>query len=176
MFNDETQEVETSENIDEQEVEETVDEVEDVSTESETDWKAEAKKWEAIARRKAKKAESVAPVAPTSIDADLADTVYRNHLSAHGLTTQDAQDKAFELAKKTGVSVTKLTQDADILAVLQAKEKAAKTKQAIAPGTGGSTVQKSDTSRLAASISQGKSIKDSDISGGQALELLGLKR
>lgn len=176
MQNDETQEDVTLENDVEQEEEETV-EVEDESTESEPDWKAEAKKWEAIARRKAKKAETVeAPQTPASIDAELVMDVYRNHLTSHGLTTQDAQDKAFEMAKRAGITVTKLTQDPDFLSVLQAKEKAAKTKQAIASGTGGSTVQKSDTSRIANSISQGKTLKDGDLTGDQALELLGLKR
>jgi hypothetical protein len=181
MQNDDIQEDVTLENNVEQEVEETEDfseETPEESTEETTDWKAEAKKWEAIARRKAKKAEAVesAPQVAPAIDAELAETVYRNHLASHGLTTQEAQDKAFELAKKTGVSVTKLTQDADILEVLRAKDKAARTKQAVSSSTGGTTVTRTNTARVAGAISQGKSIKESDLSGAQALEILGLKR
>lgn len=174
MFNDETQEDVTLQNNVEPE-EETV--TEDPAPEPKvTDWEAEAKKWEAIAKRKAKQAAETAPAPAVSMDQELVNLTYRNHLSSLGISTQEAQDKAFEYAKKTGQAVTQVAADPAIMEVLKAANKAAITKQAIAPGTGGSTVQRNDTGRLASAISQGKTVKDDDISGAQALELLGLKR
>lgn len=180
MLNDETQEVVTSQNDDEQEVETEVETEESEPIEESTDWKAEAAKWKAIAKRKAQKAEAAQESTPKvdamGIDADLAETVYRNTLSASGVTTKEAQDKAFELAKKTGVSVPKLLADPDMVELLKAKDKAARTRQSVASATGGATVTRTDTGRLANAIAQGKPVKESDLTGEQALQLLGIRR
>jgi hypothetical protein len=174
MFTDETQEDTTLQNSVEPE-EETVTET-PAQEPKVTDWEAEAKKWEAIAKRKAKQAAEATPAPAVSMDQELVQITYRNHLSSLGISTQEAQDKAFEYAKKTGQPLTQLVTDPAIMEVLKAANKAAITKQAIAPGTGGAAVHRNDTGRLASAISQGKSVKDDDISGEQALELLGLKR
>jgi len=59
--------------------------------------------------------------------------------------------------------------------VLRTKQKQAIAQKAIAGGTGGSTVVRNDTNRIAAKIAQGQSVKEGDITGAQALEMLGFK-
>lgn len=177
MFNDENQEVVTSQNDDTQE--ETVEEVE-TTNDTEPDWKAEAKKWEAIAKRNAKKVEKVvaAPTtqAPVQLDEELIQITYKNHLSGLGLTDSSIQDEAIALSKKLGVSIAKIQDDPALMEVLKTKQKQAVAQKAIAGGTGGSAVVRNDTNRIAAKIAQGQSVKEDDISGDQALEMLGIRR
>ena len=78
MFNDESQEVETLENVDMQD---------DVDNEQTTDWQAEAKKWKAIAERKAKKAEQVQSV--TTSDALPSREVERLTLKVDGYNDEE---------------------------------------------------------------------------------------
>lgn len=66
MFNDETQEDVTLENN----VEDTHEEVDAETSADEPDWEAEAKKWRAIAERKAKKLEAPAPSKPTKAESN----------------------------------------------------------------------------------------------------------
>lgn len=179
MFNDEIQEDVTLENDVEVE-EEVVTEEETTDPQAELEKaRAEAKKWEAIAKRKAKKAEEAQATtveAPTGFDEELLQLTYKNHLASVGLTESSVQEEAIALAKKMGTSIAKIQDDPALMEVLKAKNKYAIAKKATANGTGGSTVQRSDTSRLASQVAAGKALKDDDISGAQALEMLGLKR
>lgn len=177
MFTDENQEDVTLENdVTPEEEEETVEETE-TESDSEPDWKAEAKKWEAIAKRKAKKAETTASEPqPASYDEELIQLTYKNHLSSIGLSDSSVQEEAIALAKKLGTSVAKLQNDSALMEVLQAKQRSAVAKKAVASSTGGSAIKRNDTERLSQQITSGKAVKEDDVSGGQALEMLGLKR
>jgi len=99
MFNDETQEDVTLENN----IEDNQEEVDAEESADETNWESEAKKWRAIAERKAKKLESPAPKQPKA--------------ESNGTLTEDdilvittIQDKelintAREIAKLKGVTL-----------------------------------------------------------------------
>lgn len=97
MFNDETQEVATSTNGDEVEVETN----EEVDT---TDYKAEALKWKAIAERKAKKLEEKPEVKQTKVET--------NSLSEDDILTitqvqnKDLIEQARQIAKLQGITLT----------------------------------------------------------------------
>lgn len=66
MFNDETQEDVTLQN----DVEDTQEEVDAETSADEPDWESEAKKWRAIAERKAKKLETPAAPKPTKAESN----------------------------------------------------------------------------------------------------------
>lgn len=179
MFNDDTQEDVTLEN---DVTEESVEEESEVSIDPQAELeraRAEAKKWEAIAKRNAKKAEKTVetPVATAQgFDEELIQITYKNHLSGIGLTDPSIQDEAIALSKRMGVSIAKIHEDTALMEVLKTKQKQAIAQKAVAVGTGGSAVVRNDTNRIAAKISQGQSVKEDDISGDQALEMLGIKR
>lgn len=178
MFNDDTQEDVTLENnVTEEEV---VEQEEEVTIDPQAELeraRAEAKKWEAIAKRNVKKAEK-AVEAPTSVaqfDEELIQITYKNHLAGIGLTDSSIQDEAIALSKKMGVSIAKIHEDAALMEVLKTKQKQAVAQKAIAGGTGGATVVRNDTNRIAAKITQGQSVKEDDMTGAQALEMLGIR-
>ncbi len=179
MFNDDNQEDVTLENdVTEESV---VEQEEEVTIDPQAELeraRAEAKKWEAIAKRNAKKVEKTveAPSSPAQFDEELIQITYKNHLAGIGLTDSSIQDEAIALSKKMGVSIAKIQEDSALMEVLKTKQKQAVAQKAIAGGTGGSAVVRNDVNRVAAKISQGQSIKEDDISGDQALEMLGIKR
>jgi len=167
MQTDETQEDVTLENdIEEETTEEVVEEA------GEKDWEKEAKKWEAIAKRKAKKAETAEPVAPQALDADLIDITYRNYLAAAGLTSKSVQDDAMALAKRMQISVSSIQADESIMEVLRAKQANATTNQATAKGTGGAGVKPRGAEYYAAQIKSGRGIDKSNLQRGMAAEIL----
>lgn len=177
MFNDENQEDVTLEN---DVTEESVEEESEVSIDPQAELeraRAEAKKWEAIAKRNAKKVEKAVETtqAPVQLDEELIQITYKNHLSGLGLTDSSIQDEAIALAKRMGVSLAKIQDDPALMEVLKTKQKQAVAQRAVAGGTGGATVVRNDTNRMAAKITQGGSVKEDDISGAQALEMLGIK-
>jgi tRNA A37 N6-isopentenylltransferase MiaA len=178
MQNDEIQEDVTLENNVEEEVEETVDEQSDAddSTDVEAELakaRAEAKKWEAIAKRKAKKAEEVvaqAPTTPQALDQELINLTYKNYLGGLGLTNPTVQDEAISLAKRMGIAVSQLQADPAIMEILQTKQKIAVTNNAITKGTGGSALRKKDVEFLASKVANGGTLDS--ISGKDAVALL----
>lgn len=100
MFNDETQEVETSENID---IEET-----DTSNDNEdqsTDWEAEAKKWRAIAERKAKKAEQAQKAPVTNKSESVGSLSEDDILTITTLQNKELIERARKIARLEGVSL-----------------------------------------------------------------------
>jgi hypothetical protein len=176
MLNDETQEDVTSVNNVE-EVEETVEEETqdaDESTDVEAELakaRAEAKKWEAIAKRKAKRAEeTVKTDAPQALDQELINLTYKNYLGGLGITHPDVQDEAISLAKRMGVAVSQIQSDPAIMEILQTKQKIAVTNKAIAKGTGGAATRKKDVDYLATKVANGGTIDS--ISGKDAVALL----
>jgi hypothetical protein len=177
MFNDESQEDVTLENNVE-EVEETVEEEEtEDSTNVEAELakaRAEAKKWEAIAKRKAKKAEEAgatqAPASPAQLDEELINLTYKNYLGGLGITNPTVQDEAINLAKKMGMAVSQLQSDPAVMEILQTKQKIAQTNNAIAKGTGGSALKKKDVDYLASKVASGGTLDK--ISGKDAVALL----
>ena len=173
MFNDETQEDTTLENsVEDEEVEETTEDVDD-STDAEAELakaRAEAKKWEAIAKRKAKKAEEVAPATPQALDQELINLTYKNYLGGIGLTNPTVQDEAINLARKMGMAVSQLQSDPAIMEILQAKQKIAATNNAMTKGTGGSALKKKDAEFLASKVANGGTLEA--ISGRDAVALL----
>lgn len=178
MFNDENQEDVTLQNNVNSEGEAAVAEE---NTDTEPDWKAESKKWEAIAKRNAKKVEkgvevAEAPRATREFDEELIQITYKNHLAGIGLTDSSIQDEAIALSKKMGVSIAKIQDDSAIMEVLKTKQKQAVAQKAVAGGTGGAAVVRNDTNRIVAKIAQGQAVKEDDISGEQALEMLGFRR
>jgi len=167
MQTDETQEDVTLENdIEEETTEEVVEEVE------EKDWEKEAKKWEAIAKRKAKKAETAEPVTPQALDADLIDITYRNYLAAAGLTSKSVQDDAMALAKRMQISVSSIQADESIMEVLRAKQANATTNQATAKGTGGAGVKPRGADYYASQIKSGRKIDTAGLGRGMAEKIL----
>lgn len=178
MPNDEIQEDVTLENdveVEETEEEtETSEDTEDETTE-EKDWKAEAKKWEAIAKRKAKKVEKseteVGATAP-AYDEELIEITYRNFLGNIGLESKSVQDEAIQLAKKMGKKVSEIQSDPAIMAVLKAKEEIARTNKATSKGTGGAAVKKKGADWYANQVKSGKSISEDDIAGKSAMDIL----
>jgi regulator of protease activity HflC (stomatin/prohibitin superfamily) len=179
MQNDEIQEDVTLENNVEEEVEETVDEQSeaDDSTDAEAELakaRAAAKKWEAIAKRKAKKAEEAgatqAPASPAQLDQELINLTYKNYLGGLGITNPSVQDEAINLAKKMGMAVSQIQSDPAVMEILQTKQKMAVANSALAKGTGGSALRKKDVDYLASQVAQGKSIEK--ISGKDAVALL----
>ena len=173
MKNDETQEDVTLEN-DVEEVEETVEEDTDDSTDAEAELakaRAEAKKWEAIAKRKAKKAEEAStPDTPQSLDQDLINLTYKNYLGGLGITNQSVQDEAISLAKKMGMAVSQLQSDPAIMEILKAKQKVAQTNNAMTKGTGGAALKRKDADYYASKVANGGTLDS--ISGKEAVELL----
>ena len=176
MINDETQGDVTLEN-DVEEVEETVEEEEETD-DSEDDVeaqlaqaRAEAKKWEAIAKRKAKKAEEVStPDTPQDLDQDLINLTYKNYLGGLGITNASVQDEAISLAKKMGMAVSQLQADPAIMEILKAKQKVAQTNNAMTKGTGGSALKRKDTDYYAQKVANGGTLDK--ISGKDAVALL----
>lgn len=179
MFNDETQEDVTLKNTsEEEETEEVSDNVEDTT---EVDPQAElakahanAKKWEAIAKRgRAKQGEAVTlpnPGPAPSLDQELINLTYKNYLTGIGLSNSGVQDEAISLAKKMGVAISAISSDTALMEVLKKKQEHAVTNNAIAKGTGGSATRKKDVDYLAGQIAQGKPI--TSISGVDAVALL----
>jgi regulator of protease activity HflC (stomatin/prohibitin superfamily) len=179
MQNDEIQEDVTLENNVEEEVEETVDEQSDAddSTDVEAELakaRAEAKKWEAIAKRKAKRAEEAgatqAPASPTQLDQEFIDLTYKNFFSSIGLTNPSVQNEAKAYAKRAGISITQLQSDPIAMGVLLEKQKIAVTNNAMTKGTGGSALRKKDAEFLASKVANGGTLDT--ISGKDAVALL----
>lgn len=173
MFNDETQ-VDDLENTSEEEVEESEAEPEEEAEEEPTkDWEAEAKKWEAIAKRKAKQSatKEVKADTPVSLDQELIDLTYRNYLGSIGLTSKSVQDEAIATAKKLGMQVAGIQNDEALMAVFRQKQEIAKTNNAIAKGTGGAAIRKKDVDYYVSQMKSGKSLPE-DISGDMAVKIL----
>jgi len=171
MTTDETQEDVTLEN----DIEEETTEEEVVEEAEEKDWEKEAKKWEAIAKRKAKKAEEAEPTAeqaPQALDADLIDITYRNYLAAAGLTSKAVQDDAMALAKKMQISVSAIQADESIMEVLKAKQANATTNQATTKGTGGAGVKPKGADYYASQIKSGRKIDTAGLGRGMAEKIL----
>lgn len=106
MFNDETQEVETSENIDD----ETTD-VEEETTEESQNWEAEAKKWRAIAERKAKKAEQ-ATKEPATRKPELTGSLSEDDiLTITMLQDKELIERARKIARLEGISLAEAVEN-----------------------------------------------------------------
>lgn len=101
MFNDETQEVETSENIDTEETDTSVETEEEQST----DWEAEAKKWRAIAERKAKKAEQAQKAPVTRKPEPVGSLSEDDILTITMLQDKELIERARKIAKLEGISL-----------------------------------------------------------------------
>jgi hypothetical protein len=101
MFNDETQEDTTLENGVEEETHEEVDAEESAD---EPDWEAEAKKWKAIAERKAKKLEAPAPKQTTK-KAETNGLTEDDILTITTIQDKDLINTAREIAKLKGITL-----------------------------------------------------------------------
>ena len=179
MFNDETQDdvtlQDTSTEEETEEVSDNVEDTTDVDPQAElAKARAEAKKWEAIAKRnRAKQGEADVTTPskdPVALDQELIKLTYKNYLAGLGLTNSSVQDEAISLAKKMGMSISELPSDNALMEVLKKKQEHAVTNNAIAKGTGGNSVRKKDVDYHAAQIAQGKPI--TSISGKDAVALL----
>jgi len=180
MQNDEIQEDETLQNSStEEETEEVLtdeDDTTDVDPQAElVKARAEAKKWEAIAKRNRTKVDApVTTDAPVALDQELISLTYKNYLTGLGISNNGVQDEAIALAKKMGMAISALSSDSAVMEILKKKQEIAVTNNAIAKGTGGNSVRKKDVDYHMAQVAQGKPI--TAISGKDAVALLNKMR
>lgn len=137
MFNDDTQEVVTSENNDTEHTAEETQETEETTTEETVDWEAEAKKLRAILTRDRKKAESKQNVAATPGVELVEETVLRS------LGMEDELIEPLKkLARMNGQSLAQAQKDPLFIA-LKEKQESEKRAQSASVGVSKGSSQKS---------------------------------
>lgn len=178
MPNDETQVddlANTSEEAqDDTSTDQSEDESQDDGDEQVTDWEKEAKKWEAIAKRNAKKAEkakeTTTDTPDVTLDKELVMLTYRNFLTGLGITSPSVQDEAMATAKKLGMSISQLQSDPVVMEIFMKKQEKATTNASLAKGASGATKRGKGVDFYTSQIASGRPI--TDINGDDAVKLL----
>lgn len=142
MQNDEyTPDLELEAEQNQEELEETSVETNDTDSQEEVDWKAEALKWQAIAKRKAKQVEK--PKVEARPERTLTDTPSREELIliAKGMEEEDL-DQLKVIAKGKGISLKDAEKDPLFEAYYSKVQKERKAEQAKLGASRGSGYQK----------------------------------